>query len=100
MVVNVDDVPSVWRDAANIPQPVLEELLSDAEVQCRAFAPGGQLDAPHHKRAVILQARELWASALRDGDVIGVDQYVVRARPLTGTVRALLRPKKAVPNVW
>jgi hypothetical protein len=48
--------------------------------------------------AVILQARELWSAAQRDGDVIGLGEgYAMRSRPLTGAVKALLRPPHGVP---
>lgn len=50
--------------------------------------------------ACVYQARETWAASRRDsGDVIGVGDYAIRARPLTAQVKALLRPLRAVPVV-
>jgi hypothetical protein len=44
--------------------------------------------------ATIYQARETYDAAIRDGDVIGVGDYAIRARPLTGAVKQLLRPDR------
>lgn len=91
-----------WADAPT-DDDQLDRLLEDATTQCAAFAPALAEDAeppPGWQRAVVLQARELWAAARRDGDVIGVtDTYAITARPLTSSVRALLRPRRAVPRV-
>lgn len=44
--------------------------------------------------ANIFHAREIYRAAVTDGssDVIGVGDFVIRARPLTAAVKALLRP--------
>lgn len=44
--------------------------------------------------ATVYQARETYDAAIRDGDVIGVGDYAIRARPLTGAVKQLLRPAR------
>lgn len=44
--------------------------------------------------ATVYQARENYAAARREGDVIGFGDYAIRARPLTGAVKALLRPPR------
>ena len=43
--------------------------------------------------ACVYQAREVYAAGQREGDIIGLGDYAIRARPLTGTVRSLLRPE-------
>lgn len=91
-----------WPDAPP-DDVVLQRLLEDATDQCAAYAPVLPEDAEPPsgwRRAVVLQAREVWAAARRDGDVIGVtDTYAITARPLTSSVRSLLRPRRAVPRV-
>ena len=42
--------------------------------------------------ATVYQAREIYAASVRDGDLIGVGDYGVRARPLTASVMQLVRP--------
>ena len=93
-----------WADAQHLTDAVLTRLLVDATDACAAFAPmvpaGVDPPAPY-ARAVVLQARELWAAAHRDGDLIGgaEDAYAVRVRPLTGSVRQILRPRAGVPRL-
>jgi hypothetical protein len=48
--------------------------------------------------AVVYQAREVYAASVRDGDLIGAGDYAIRARPLTASVKQLVRP--AGPPVW
>jgi hypothetical protein len=51
------------------------------------------VDVPtRYRLAVVYQAREVYAAASRDGDVIGVGDYAIRSRPLTGAGKQLLRP--------
>lgn len=90
---SVEQARQDWPDAPASDATLLR-LLGDAQAQCEAYAPEGAVPSAGYARAVVLQARELWASARRDGDVIGTDSYAVRARPLTGAVKALLRPKR------
>lgn len=85
-----------WADADLIPDDVLTDLLSAADVQCVAYAPvlaEGAAVPFNYTLAVILQARELWSAVKRDGDVIGMADFAIRARPLTATVKSLLRPE-------
>lgn len=49
--------------------------------------------------ANVRQAEEVYAAAQRDGDVIGIGDYAIRARPLTAAVKQLLRPQHGVPVV-
>ena len=85
---------------------LLQQLLDAAEEQCRAYAPlpvlvtdaGGattELVTESMRLAVIYQARELYAAGKREGDtIVQGDSYVIRARPLVGSVKQLLRPSR------
>jgi hypothetical protein len=93
----------VWGEAQTLDPAALGALLADATTVCRAYAPTlpATTSLPAGwARAVVLQAREIHAAALREGDVIGMGEaYPIRARPLTGAVKALLRPRRAVPSL-
>lgn len=91
-----------WADARTMDAEQLDTLLAAAQEQAEAFAPvlaEGAAVPERYTLAVIAQARELYAAARRDGDVIAVDAYAIRARPLTATVKQLLRPSRGRPGV-
>ena len=93
--------PRLWADAPT-DDTTLDLLLEAATDQVREYAPilaAGALLPTRYTLAVIAQARELQAAAHRDGDVIGVGDYVLRSRPLTGHVKQLLRPQSGTPVV-
>ena len=96
-----DQARAIWKDAP-ASDSILDSLLADAEYQCAAYAPAtSTMPVPAAwSRAVVLQARELWAAARRDGDLIGASDTgtAIRARPLTGAVKSLLRPRRAQPR--
>ena len=98
----LEQARKIWPDAPASDE-ILTSLLEDAHTACVAYAPAlysGDPVPAGYWRAEVLQARELWAAARRDGDLIGLtDTYAVRARSLTDAVRALLRPRQAVPKV-
>lgn len=99
----VDFARSMWADAS-IDDDILEAQLAAAQESCQAYAPALEDDAPvpvRYSQAVVLQAQEVANAAHRDGDVIGFSDtgYAVRVRPLSTTVKALLRPRSAVPKV-
>lgn len=97
-----DEARATWPDAVGMPDPVLDRLLDAAFEQCSAFAPplpDGAVVPARYREANILQARELWQAAHRDGDLVGFETYAVRVRPLSATVQALLRPHTGVPVV-
>lgn len=56
---------------------------------------------PAYRMAVVLQARDVWQASRRVGDsvAIGEGQYAIRVRPLSDTVKALLRPPTGVPGL-
>lgn len=96
---------SPWASAPKSDQ-LLQQLLDAAELQCRAYAPlpvlvtdaGGvttEVVTEAMRLAVIYQARELYAAGKREGDtIVQGDSYVIRARPLVGSVKQLLRPSR------
>jgi hypothetical protein len=98
-----DPAFSPWADAAKLDPALVQRLLDAAQVQCETFAPELPADATpgaSYQLAVIYQARELYAAAKRDGDLVGGDSaYPIRARPLTGAVQSLLRPQRGRPLV-
>lgn len=85
-----------WKDCPAVDQA--RELLWAAQDQCTAYAPAlDDADPPaRYKRALRLQARELWQAGTRDtaADTVGLDGYAVRIRPLSAVVRQLLRPPR------
>ena len=98
-----------WADAASLPPETLQTLLDVATEQCEVYAPVlPVVDPPpdppaplpsRYVQACIYQAREVYAAGQRDGDIIGLGDYAIRARPLTSTVKSLLRPQPGVPAV-
>lgn len=98
-------MPGLWADASTMADDTLTFLLAAAWSQCAEYLASvsvtvDPLPDPLSERWVlgnVYQARELWAAARREGDVIGFDTFAVQPRPLTATVKALLRPLRAVP---
>jgi hypothetical protein len=97
-VRTVDPADSPWPMAPKS-DVLLAQLLDSAEETCRAYAPlpvlveGAELVTESMRLAVIYQAREIYAAAKREGDtIVQGDSYVIRARPLVGSVKQLLRP--------
>lgn len=101
-----------WADAATVTQhwadaptttTTRDRLLSVATIQARDYAPTLPVGTPvpdTYALAVIYQAADLWAAILRgDTDIIGVGDYALRRRPLSGTVRGLLRPETGLPPI-
>lgn len=90
-----------WADAGNLEDVVLQDLLDAAHEGCLLFAPAHAEPVPvSFKIANVLQAREIRTSSLRaEGDVVGVGDYALRARPLTAQVKQLLRPRRGKPGI-
>ncbi|CCH79083.1 hypothetical protein BN12_40053 [Nostocoides japonicum T1-X7] len=86
-----------WADAKNLSDDILVVLLDAATEQCAAYAPALAVDATVPDRyvlATVYQAREVYSAGQRDGDVIGIGDHAIRSRPLTATVKSLLRPQR------
>lgn len=88
----------MWPDAPKV-DATLQGYLDAAHGPCLAYAPALPVTDPPtptpeaYKLAEVMQARELWQAARRDGDVIGFDDgSAVRARPLSTVAKVLLRP--------
>lgn len=101
-VHTTDPADSPWSMAPKS-AALLQQLLDVAELTCREYAPlpvtvtvdnvTTEVVTDSMRLAVIYQARETWAAAKRDGDtIVNGDSYIIRARPLVGSVKQLLRP--------
>lgn len=99
------DAHALWPDSDTIPEATLAALLNAAWEGCAAYLPAEQLDpfpalVPYRwTQANVLHARDTWTAYRHDGGVIGFDAYAVRVRPLSDTVKALLRPPRGKPLV-
>lgn len=91
-----------WADAPTT-GTARARLLNVATSQCRAYGPvlaSGDTIPDTYVLATIYQARELHNAILRgETDIVGVGDYAIRVRPLTGVVRALLRPEPGIPAI-
>lgn len=99
----LDDVRRTWADAP-LSDTDLTALILAAHVQCEAYAPAlaeGATVPPNYVEGEALAVHELGAAHERDGDVLGfgAEGYAVRVRPLSASVKALLRPRRAVPRL-
>lgn len=93
-----------WKDSTKLDPVALARLLNAATTQCVRFAPKLAADDPipdEYKLACVLQARDIHAAYARTGDseVVGDAAYPIRVRPLTDTVKQLLRPQSGVPAI-
>lgn len=91
-----------WRDAP-LDHFRLLDLLEVAKAQCLAYAPlpaDADPDYPPvgHRVAQLMQARNVWNASKTDpaSGGIGDDGFMVRVFPMDWTVKALLRPKRAI----
>jgi hypothetical protein len=92
----------LWPDAAQLTVDTLTLLLTSAYEQVLAYAPvipAGDPVPERYGHAQILHASEVFAASRRTGDVVGFEDtgLAIRVRPLTATVKALLRPRRGVP---
>jgi hypothetical protein len=93
---SVEQARTHWPIGAAISDAAMADLLAAAQVQAALYARA--LTDPDtvpftYTLAVIYQARELYNAGQRDNaDAVGVGDFVIRARPLTATVKQLLRP--------
>lgn len=93
-----------WPDAP-LDDILLHRILTAAKEQCEAYAPF--LGAPpvvipaRYVQAQAMQARALYQSIIANqNDTVGVDGFAVRVFPLDFTIRALLRPKRAIGGIY
>ena len=86
---------SHWPDAVNLEDSVLDVLLDSAQEQLAASRRTIPATIPTTwVLANVYHARDLYQAGLREGDLIGLGDFVVRARPMTSTVRQLMDPPR------
>jgi len=92
---------SQWADAP-MDDIFLWQILESAKNACIAYAPAFTDGVPlHYVQAQLMQARAIYQSVIANQqDNVGVDGFQVRVFPLDFTIRALLRPKKAIGAMY
>lgn len=98
---------AAWPDAPTTNGDLCSQLLSVARQQvieyAPALAPGEEYDEATLTRyawAQLQQAKSLWnAGRVAPGTGVGGDFQFV-PRPLDTEIRAIIRPKRGVPNVF
>jgi hypothetical protein len=92
-----------WADAP-LDDVFLYQLLDTAKEQCLAYAPALELGAvvpARYIQAQLTQARALYQSTIANqADNVGIEGFTVRVFPLDFTIRAMLRPKKAIGGMF
>lgn len=86
-----------WPDAVSITDATLDALLEVATEQCAAYAPPALEPLPtRYMLATVYQARDVYTASQRgEADVVGVGDFVIRAKPLSAVVKQLLRPQRS-----
>ncbi len=102
--VDIDTIAGLWPDSVTLTVEDVTALLQAAYEQAVEYAPALPAGDPvpeRYRQAQNAQARDLYsASRSGDGEVIGfTGDYAIRVRPLSTQVKALLRPRPAVPRV-
>ena len=97
-----EQAAAIWPGAGDLEPATLADLLAVATEACAAYAPALAIDQEppaRYRHAVVLHARDLRRAGLaaEDGSV-GPDGFIIRPRPLTATVRQLLRPALGRPR--
>lgn len=92
-----------WADAP-LDDVLLFKILETAKAQCVAYAPVlGLTDSVPitYVQAQLLQARAIFSSVIANQqDNVGVEGFQVRVFPLDFTIRAMLRPKRAIAGMF
>jgi hypothetical protein len=95
----------LWPDVILLEAADRDAYLQTAFEQCLEYAPvlGPTDPVPgRYAMAQIAQASELFAMArANDGEVLGQSAagFEIRVKPLSTSVKSLLRPRRAVPEV-
>lgn len=101
--LTLEQARQLWADAP-LDDVFLALLLDTAKEQCVAYAPALLLGAPvpaRYSQAQLTQARALYQSTIANqNDNVGVEGFTVRVFPLDFTIRAMLRPKKAIGGMF
>jgi hypothetical protein len=92
-----------WSDAP-LDDVFLHQILETAKAQCVAYAPALLLGAQvpvTYLQAQLLQSRAIYQSVIANQqDSVGVEGFQVRVFPLDFTIRAMLRPKRAIGGMF
>lgn len=101
--LTLEQTRSQWSDAP-LDDVFLRQILDTAKAQCVAYAPtlalGAQVPATY-VQAQLLQARAIFQSVIANQqDSVGVEGFQVRVFPLDFTIRAMLRPKRAIGGMF
>lgn len=101
--LSLEQARAQWADAP-LDDVFLFQLLDTAKEQCLAYAPALLLGAPvpaRYIQAQLTQARALYQSTIANqNDNVGIEGFTVRVFPLDFTIRAMLRPKKAIGGIY
>lgn len=98
-----EDARDLWPDAP-VDDALLDAMLTSAHEVVVAYAPVLAPTDPvpyRYVQAEVLQAIEHYQATQRNGDVLGYGDsgYAIRVRPMTATVKGLLRPRSARPRL-
>lgn len=92
-----------WADAP-MDDIFLWQILESSKNACISYAPALAVGAQvplHYVQAQLMQARAIYQSVIANQqDNVGVDGFAVRVFPLDFTIRALLRPKRAIGGMF
>lgn len=101
--LTLEQARSQWADAP-LDDVFLFQLLDTAKEQCVAYAPALLLGSPvpiRYVQAQLTQARALYQSTIANqADNVGIEGFAVRVFPLDFTIRAMLRPKRAIGGMF
>lgn len=101
--LSLEQARAQWADAP-LDDIFLFQILDSAKVQCIEYAPALAANAViplNYLQAQVMQARALYQSVIANqNDNVGIEGFAVRVFPLDFTIRALLRPKKAIAGMF
>lgn len=101
--LSLEQARAQWADAP-LEDLFLFQLLDTAKAQCIEYAPALPLGAvvpARYVQAQLTQARALYQSTIANqNDNVGIEGFAVRVFPLDFTIRAMLRPKKAIGGMF
>ena len=99
--LTLEQARALWADAP-LDDVLLYQILETAKTQCIAYAPAFTGVVPtNYVQAQALQSRAIFQSLIANQqDNVGVEGFQVRVFPLDFTIRAMLRPKRAVGAMY
>lgn len=101
--LSLEQARAQWADAP-LDDVFLFQILDTAKTQCAEYAPALAANAVipvPYIQAQLLQARAIYQSVIANqNDNVGIEGFAVRVFPLDFTIRAMLRPKKAIAGMF